>query len=146
MGSGMRIYLAAVLLFFVLLRCQDPVEGEFCQDPLGSEDQIFGDGTFFCFKESLDGCFVVMVISDRVFFSSIDFGGEIGSVADAGIVKCLGEITEKPLSGYVQQIEVFERQGYVFLFPDETYGRIYIDSIQETPEGKRINILRQYAF
>ncbi|MBS1544794.1 MAG: hypothetical protein JST14_14245 [Bacteroidetes bacterium] len=141
-------------LLILVLSCQeDPNLVTVCTDPIGSKNITTKNNGIFCFKDVMSGCFVTpLTASDRSLWA-IDYTGTypnsmVAMIADAGQIKCLGEVKVKPTTGYVYKIEAKLKHGYVVLLPDNTYGRLFIDSWTVNASGvvTELNITYQYSF
>jgi hypothetical protein len=145
------------------MSCAEQSPNKVCSDPLGSQNITINNNTkdynnsFFCFKgETItngdtclyDYCFrLYSSSSPQIIWSSYFNGCSYGKIADIGLVTCLGEVYQKPTSGYSYAVPPALHHGYVVHFPDSTYGRFYIDSWQmESTEVTVMNIVRQYPF
>ena len=121
-----------------------------CADPIGSDDMVLDDGDVFCFMESISGCFQIKWRESSIEIVAISLlDGVLGQIIDIGVVDCLGDVITKPESGYTDTVIVLEHHGYVVKFPDETFGRIYIDSFVESLASDEIVSIRttwQYTF
>ncbi|MEX2233773.1 MAG: hypothetical protein WD824_16530 [Cyclobacteriaceae bacterium] len=135
-------YKAIILLLFLSSCSDNPIENS-CADPIGSEDKSLSDESIICFKDDFNNCFQLSYSSSlKEIRSVIISGGEEASILDAGELSCLGEVTAKPLTGFSPAVGLVEHHGYVVKLPDNTYGRLYVDS----DESNGINITWQYSF
>jgi surface antigen len=152
--------------FFALLfsGCNDQSQKNICADPLGSQNitinssNVNYNNCFFCFKArtttvtdtcQYNNCFQFYFSSGSQTIRSIYFGNSCtyGTIADVGIVNCLGQVTDKPSSGFVYSVTPKVLHGYVVAFPDNTYGRFFIDSWDyQSGQVVSMNIVRQYPF
>jgi hypothetical protein len=69
-------------------------------------------------------------------------------ITDVGIVTCLGQVTIKPLTGYVVNVAAVLGHGYVVMLGDSTYARMYCDSWVQNTSGGVIGVMVtwQYPF
>jgi hypothetical protein len=105
--------------------------------------------TQFCFKPELNGCFRSQLTGTPPYFQAVNFTGKLlGMIVDIGPVKCLGQVTYKPVEGYLYVVQIVEKHGYVVRLPDNTYGRLFVDSWTKSPTGtvSKIYVTWQYAF
>ncbi|MFC2124877.1 hypothetical protein ACFLU5_08705 [Bacteroidota bacterium] len=141
------------IIFFlspVLTDCTESEINNPCADPIGSDDMVLEDENVFCFMESVNGCFQIIWHDSSIEIISLNLTDKIrGRIVDIGEVNCLGDVITKPESGYMDSVMVQEHHGYVVKFPDETFGRIYIDSFVESLASDDIVSIRttwQYTF
>jgi hypothetical protein len=140
----------------VLLSCQKDVSLEnVCADPVGSEDIVMKNNTLICFKEKFNACFRMQLtptsqILIAVNYTSVYPGTMIGMMADAGSARCLGDIKTKSLvaSDYYYGFNIVPNRCYVVKLPDNTYGRLYVDSWVKSSSGAvtEVHITWQYSF
>jgi hypothetical protein len=131
-----------------ILSCADEEPLSFCSDPVGSDAYSATHEGWICFLPEINGCFMFQS-STPSWITSIAVQGHVrGTIADTGFASCLGDIKEKPASGYANSVEAELNHGYVVKFPDNTYARFFIASIEKNSSGKitQINITRQYGF
>jgi hypothetical protein len=145
------------------LGCSKQASDKVCSDPLGSQSITINNNTkdynnsFFCFRGetistgdtcSYNYCFRLFSSSSpQIIWSTYFTGCSYGTIADLGQVDCLGEIDQKPTSGYSYAVKPALHHGYVVHFPDSSYGRFFIDSwVKESTEVTVMNIVRQYPF
>lgn len=153
----------AVLLIWSCIGCAEQAPNKVCSDPLGSQNITINNNvknynnSFFCFKgktiDNGDTCFynycfrLYSSSSPQIIWSTYFTGCSYGTIADMGLVTCLGEVDHKSISGYSYAINPALHHGYVVYFQDNTYGRFYIDSwVKESSEVTVMNIVRQYPF
>lgn len=153
-----------VVVVFLFFQCTDQTQNNVCADPLGSQNvtinssDVYYNNCFFCFKAGVttptdtcryNNCFQFYYSSSGQTIRSIYFETicTYGTLVDVGPVNCLGEVVQKPASGFVYSLAPKLKHGYVVAFPDNTYGRFFIDS-WETQSGEitSLNIIRQYPF
>jgi hypothetical protein len=69
-------------------------------------------------------------------------------IVDVGSITCLGDITVKPLSGYVYSTDIIVKHGYVIKLPDGTFCRFFVDSVTKSSTGAvtKIFVTWQYSF
>lgn len=162
------------ILISVALSCSHESLPLACVDPIGSENITINklknpyltDYDFccwnFCFLEDVteivndtthyyaNGCFQFYKSpssSDSIISKSFCSTCTKGELIDIGEVKCLGGVVLKPSTGYSTSVAPKLNHGYVFKFPDNTYGRFFIDSWEIAGgEVKSMNIVRQYPF
>jgi hypothetical protein len=143
--------------------CADESANHTCSDPLGAENNLINNSinnynnSFFCFAGkssdscSYNKCFQLYSTSSPQVIRSIYFTGcspaSTGSIADMGLVKCLGDVSTKPASGYFYSLVPNLHHGYVVSFPDGTFGRFFIESfVKESGQITQLNMTRQYPF
>ncbi|MBS1507478.1 MAG: hypothetical protein JSS79_12595 [Bacteroidetes bacterium] len=163
---GILNRISSSLFFFLLLlfSCNDQSLITICADPLGSQNitlnrsDLYYNNCFFCFKGrtttatdtcQYNNCFQFYYSSGASTIRSIYFGKSCssGTIADVGVVSCLGQVNQKPTTGFVYSLTPKVYHGYVVTFPDNTYGRFYIDSWKvESGQIVTMNIVRQYPF
>jgi predicted homoserine dehydrogenase-like protein len=142
------------ILTLVVLSCQEETAlKNVCADPLGAEDITLENNDQFCYKEGFNACFVMQFTTTSQVIKAVDNtsiypGTMIAMIIDVGAVSCLGDVTGKPTSGFVASAEALEKHGYVVKLPDNTYGRLFVDSWTKSSSGvvSEINITWQYAF
>jgi len=125
-----------------------------CADPLGSQDNTYKNNNILCFKEGFNACFVMQFSATSQLIRAVDYnsifpGTMIGMIADAGPVDCLGDVTTKPpASSFFYGVNAVVHHGYVVKLPDNTYGRIFVDSWVKPASGavSEIHLTWQYAF
>lgn len=139
-----------IYLFLSLTGCTESDINNTCADPIGSDDMVLEDESVFCFMEGVNGCFQVRWQNSSIQIFHLNLPDKIqGKIIDIGEVSCLGEVVSKPVDGYMDTVTVMEHHGYVVKFPDETYGRIYVDSFVESLSSDDIVSIRttwQYTF
>ena len=73
----------------------------------------------------------------------------IGKISEIGTVSCLGDVQEKPSSTDFFYAEyALEGTGFVVMLPDNTYGRIFVDSWGRNSAGAvtELHLTWQYSF
>jgi hypothetical protein len=138
------------LLFLLacLAACSGKEELNFCTDPIGTDTYSLGPKGWVCFLPEINGCFV-FESSPSSTVTSIAVQGHVkGTITDVGTVECLGGIGNKPTTGFVSSVEVKVNHGYIVKFPDDTYGRFFVASVEKNSSGQivSVNITRQYGF
>jgi len=140
----------SICLFILasLIGCGDEEINLTCADPLGSDAISIGHEVFTCFQEDINGCFWFHLdVSPPVLQSVYVEGHSIAMIIDVGAVECLGEVTQKPTTGFVFATEAIIGHGYVVRMEDGTYGRLFIDSwIVSGGQIVEVNLKRQYAY
>ena len=149
--------------FFNLGSCLNESPNRTCSDPLGSENNLINNSvnnynnSFFCFAGAssdtclYNKCFQLLTTSSPQVIRSIYFfgcnPGSTGTIADMGLVSCLGEVSAKPNSGYAYSVVPTLHHGYVVSFPDGTFGRFFIEAfVKESGQITKLNMTRQYPF
>ena len=143
-----------ILSLVTCLSCQeDTTLKNVCADPLGAEDIKLKNNDLLCYKEGYSACFIMQFTTTSQVIQAVDYtsvypGTMIGMIVDLGAVNCLGEVTSKPTSGFSFGVNAIEKHGYVVKLPDDTYGRLFVDSWTKSSTGavSEINITWQYAF
>jgi hypothetical protein len=139
-----------MLAFLLLgtLSCAEQEPLDFCSDPIGADTYSAENGGWICFLPDINGCFIFQSSSTPSITSIAVTGHTRGTIATTGQASCLGEVLEKPSSGYASSVEAKAGHGYVVKFPDNTYARFYIVSVEKNASGTitRINMTRQYSF
>jgi hypothetical protein len=154
----MRQFSTRVTLLIWLLSssCNTEEINRTCADPIGSDDlECTGNQTFFCFQSDMNACFAVYlndpdypqfpVIIQSVYFAE---GKAIGMIANYGEVPCISSMKRgKPLD-FVYAVAGELHHGYVVRFPDETFGRLIVESIDQNINGQvtQVNITLHYAY
>ena len=132
----------------MLCTCSNEEINLTCPDPLGTDAITLGHEKFTCFQEGINGCFWFHLdVTPPVLQSVYVTGHSIAMIIDVGEFTCLGEVTQKPTTGFVFAVEAKVNHGYVVRMEDGTYGRMFIDSLVKS--GNQIievNVKRQYAF
>lgn len=141
------IVISLIVIGFVTISCNSSLD-ELCADPIGSEGIVLKDSSIFCFSESLDGCFILLLQNQPVAESIVLLNSQEGEVIDIGIVSCLGKITTKPVDGYGKSVPLLLHHGYVVKLVDDTNGRFFVDSFVQagSDEVVKVNVTWQYAF
>jgi hypothetical protein len=137
-----------IFLFVCLAACSGKEDLDFCTDPIGTDTYSLGPKGWVCFLPEINGCFIFESTTSSTI-TSIGLKGHVqGTIADIGTVKCLGGIADKPSTGFVSSTEVKANHGYVVKFPDNTYGRFFVVSVDKNSSGQvtNVNITRQYRF
>ena len=71
----------------------------------------------------------------------------LGLIADVGLVSCLGQVILNPNATFVDTVIPTLHHGYLIKFPDNTYGRFFIDSWDQAGGTiTKFRISRQYPF
>lgn len=143
-----------ILLLLLVLSCQeDPNLVAVCTDPIGSKNITTKNNGIFCFKDGFNGCFSTPLTASETSIWAIDYnslypGTMIAMIVDAGQVTCLGQVTTKPSTGYVYKVAAKLKHGYVIKLPDNTYGRLFVDSWTVNSSGvvTELKITFQYSF
>ena len=134
----------------MLISCQEDSKlKNVCADPIGSRDVFMKDNTLFCFKESMNGCFITEFTATTQVFKAVNYSGKLlGMIIDVGPVSCLGAVKIKPATGFVYTVNAVEKHGYVIKLPDNTYGRFFVDSWTKSSTGaiSQIRITWQFSF
>lgn len=143
------ILLLPIFIGFLFFSCEGPELENTCTDPIGSDELVLRDESFFCFSETFDGCFNVSLSSSDATVSAISLmNSSIALITDVGPVACLGEINSKPLTGYDSSALLIEKHGYVVMLADSTFGRFFVDMFVPVTGGgiSEVNILWHYTF
>ncbi|HWA35178.1 MAG TPA: hypothetical protein VG737_13655 [Cyclobacteriaceae bacterium] len=138
----------------LLLSCQKDASLEnVCADPIGSEDIVMKNNTQICFKEKFNACFRMHLTDTANYILAVNYnsiypGTMIGMMTDGGSVRCLGDVDTKPTSQYYLGYYIELNRGYVVKLPDDTYGRIYIDSWIKNSAGRvtEVHVTWQYSY
>lgn len=134
-------------IFILLLSgaCADELSND-CADPLGTHANAYENETWMCYLPDINGCFLIDLDPSPVIRSIVLQGRINGTLADAGSFACLRDMPEKLSSGFNFSAVAEEKHGYIVTFPDNTYGRFYIESWIKNSNGKviQLNITRQY--
>ena len=124
-----------------------------CADPMGSQDNTYKNNNILCFKEKFNACFVMQFSATSQVIRAVDYnsifpGTMIGMIADVGAVRCLGDIKLQPAATFFYGVNAVEKHGYLVKLPDNTYGRIFVDSWVKPSSGavSEIHITWQYSF
>ncbi len=144
--------LAFILICFGLGCNNDPLS-KVCVDPIGTQNISVNSNQLFCFtKYSADctynGCYYMtpslpQVIKNYAYQPSCT----VGLIADVGLVSCLGQVILNPDAAFVDTVTPILHHGYLIKFPDNTYGRFFIDSWDQTSGTiTKFRISRQYPF
>jgi hypothetical protein len=144
-----------VFVFFaLLLSCQkDATLEKVCVDPLGSQDIYLTNNTLICFREGHNACFLMRTTSTGATLTAQDYnkiypGTMIGMIADMGFVSCLGDVSTKPTTGIFYGFTLQLNHGYVIKLPDDTYGRLFVDSWVKSSADliTEVHVTWQYSF
>lgn len=154
--STLHVCLVGLLIFSLAatLSCQeDSTLKNVCADPLGAEDIALKNNGLLCYKEGYSACFIMQFTTTSQVIRAVDYtsiypGTMIGIIIDQGPASCLGEVVSKPTSGFLYGVNAVEKHGYVVKLPDNSYGRLFVDSWTKSSTGAvfEINITWQYAF
>lgn len=151
LGSSMvkRLLISTWIILASLFSCSVEEINITCADPLGTDTEVMNNDSWTCFQEGINGCFRFELTSNPALMRSVYVTGHTyASIIDIGEVICLGDITQKPTSGWVYVVVPQLHHGYVVKMADGTLGRFFIDSWETGSGGvkTKINITRQYSF
>jgi len=141
-----RIQLVA---FIFLLACNDDPLENACSDPIGSDSYEMAVKNYSCYQKDIKSCFRFDLTSNVPYFQSL----YSATPADAPLIKslgefsCLGQVIEKPTSGWSYLVEIKLHYGYSIKLADGTYGRLFVDSWEKGSGGvTKVNLRRQYSY
>ncbi len=144
----MRPIVRIILYASLLTACESGPINDQCPDPVGSDEYAVGDQGWICFQEDINGCFRLELDGEQPILRSVYVEGHMyGMIADYGEVTCLSAMRRGPQLDFHYAVYAKLRHGYVVRFPDETFGRLYIDSYYTNGSTiTQVNFKRHYSF